>query len=61
MMLESMGFGVHVLGLSAAPLFIDILIFRQLKPLQALFSQSFISLIYEIGMIVLTLKCFCNP
>ena len=36
MMLESMGFGVHVLGLSA--LFIDILIFRQLKPLQALFS-----------------------
>lgn len=26
MMLESMGFGVHVLGLSAAPLFIDILI-----------------------------------
>ena len=59
MMLESMGFGVHVLGLSA--LFIDILIFRQLKPLQALFSRSFISLIYKIGMIVLTLKCFCNP
>lgn len=37
MVLESMGFGVHVWGLNAALLFFDILIFGQLKPLQALF------------------------
>lgn len=55
MMLESMGFGVHVLGLNAAPLFADHLILRQLKPS---FSPSFIFFIYKIGMIILTFKMF---
>lgn len=51
MILESMGFGVHVLGLNTASLFTDSLILRQLKPLQTSFSPSFIFLIYKIEMI----------
>lgn len=46
----ALGVCVHVLSLNIALLF-----------MRSLVDLSFIFLIYKIGMIVLTLKCFCNP